>query len=96
MTVGVQWTDATQAADAAQASYFRGFLADEREHVVSEDLARSQAWLRECVDGEQVVGLRATARMRHEVRELEAKQRELTRLIAALDRRFSARWSREG
>jgi hypothetical protein len=95
VTVGVQWTDATQAADAAQAAYFRGFLADEREHV-SEDLARSQAWLRECVDGEQVVGLRATARMRHEVRELEAKQRELTRLIAALDRRFSARWSREG
>lgn len=95
MTVGVQWTDATQAADAAQALYFRGFLADEREHV-SADLARSQAWLRERVDGEQVVGLRATARMRHEVRELEAKQRELTRPIAALDRRFSARWSREG
>jgi hypothetical protein len=95
VTVGVQWTDATQAADAAQASYFRGFLADEGEHV-SADLARSQAWLRECVDGEQVVGLRAMARMRHEVRELEAKQRELTRLVAALDRRFSARWSREG
>lgn len=36
------------------------------------------------------------ARMRFEVRGLEAKKRELDRLIAALDRRFSPLWSREG
>jgi prefoldin subunit 5 len=36
------------------------------------------------------------ARMRSEVRELAAKKRELDRLLAALDRRFSALWSRQG
>jgi hypothetical protein len=46
--------------------------------------------------GEQVVGLRAMARMRTDARELEAKRRELDRLIAALDRRFSALWSQRG
>jgi hypothetical protein len=46
--------------------------------------------------GEQVVGLRTMARMRSDVRELETKTRELDRLIAALDRRFSALWSQRG
>jgi hypothetical protein len=46
--------------------------------------------------GEQVVGLRTMARMRSDVRELETKKRELDRLIAALDRRFSALWSQQG
>jgi hypothetical protein len=36
------------------------------------------------------------ARLRSEVRALEAKQRDLDRLIAALDRRFSTLWAREG
>jgi hypothetical protein len=94
VTVGVQWVGATRAADASQAAYFRGLLADQREETVS-DLERSRARLRECMEGEQV-GLRAMARMRFDVRELEAKKRELDRLIAALDRRFSARWSRRG
>jgi hypothetical protein len=57
--------------------------------------AQSRVRLRQCVDGEQVVGLRAMARRRFEVRELETK-RDLNRLIAALDRRFSALWAREG
>jgi hypothetical protein len=48
------------------------------------------------MEGEQVVGLPTTARMRSEVRELEAKKSELDRLIAALDRRFPALWSRQG
>jgi hypothetical protein len=78
-----------RAADASQAAYFRGLLADQREETTSE-LARSRARLRECMAGEQVVGLRAMARMRTDVRELEAKRRELDLLIAALDRRFSA------
>jgi len=73
----------------------RPLLADNREQV-ADDLARSRTRLRECVEGDQVVGLRAMARMRFEVRELEANKRELDRLIAALDRRFSARWSRQG
>jgi hypothetical protein len=95
VTVGVQWVGATRPADASQASYFRGLLADQREQTVS-DLERSRARLHECMTGEQVVGLRALARMRFDVRELEAKKRELDRLIAALDRRFSAQWSRRG
>lgn len=93
MTVGVQWVGATRAADASQGAYFRGFLADEREQVAN-DLIRGRARLRVCVEGQQVVGLRAMARMRFEVRELEARKRELDRLIAALDRRFSRSWSR--
>ena len=95
MTVGVQWVGATRAADASQAAYFRGVLADQREETTSE-LARSHARLRECMAGEQVVGLRTMARMRSDVRELETKKTELDRLIAALDRRFSALWSRQG
>jgi hypothetical protein len=58
--------------------------------------AQSRVRLRQCVDGEQVVGLRAMARRRFEVRELETKLRDLNRLIAVLDRRFSALWAREG
>jgi hypothetical protein len=83
-----------RAADASQGAYFRGFLADERAQVAG-DLVRSRARLRDSVEGQQVVGLRAMARMRFEVRELEARKRELDRLIAALDRRFSRQWSRE-
>jgi hypothetical protein len=93
VTVGVQWVNATRAADASQAAYFRGLLADQREETVS-DLERSRTRLRECMAGDQVVGLRAMARMRFDVRELEAKTSELDRLIAGLDRRFSALWSR--
>ena len=95
MTVGVQWVRATLAADASQALYFRGLLVDQREEMVSH-LARSRTQLRDCTEGAQVVGLRTMARMRSDVRELEAKKRELDRLIAALDRRFSALWSRQG
>jgi hypothetical protein len=95
MTVGVQWVGATRAADASQAAYFRGLLADQREESMNA-LARSHARLRECTAGEQVVGLRTMARIRSDVRELEAKKRELDRLISALDRRFSALWSQQG
>jgi hypothetical protein len=82
-------------ADASQAAYFRGFLADELTHVVME-LAHSRARLRECLERDQVVGLRGMARARRAVRDSEAKQRELERMLAALDRRFSALWAREG
>lgn len=84
-----------RAADASQAAYFRDVLADELEQVAVH-LARSRVRLRACVEGEQVVGFRAMARLRSEVREFEAEQRDLDRLIAALDRRFSALRAREG
>lgn len=95
MTVGVQWVGAARAADASQAAYFRGLLADQREDT-SSHLARSHDRLRDSMAGEQVAGLRAMARMRSDVRELETKKRELDRLIAALDRRFAALWSQRG
>ena len=95
MSVG-EWTvGAARAADISQAAYFRGVLADERVQVIG-NLTRTRMRLRACVEGEKVVGLRAMARMRSEVREFEAKQRDLDHLIAALDRRFSAQWAREG
>ena len=94
MTVGVQWTGA-QAADAAQAAYFRGFLADERDHLAIE-LERVRTRLRDVVEGDSVVGLRAMSRARFDVRDCETKHKELDQLIAALDRRFSAIWSCEG
>jgi ribosomal protein S14 len=95
VTVGVQWVNTTRATDASQAAYFRGLLAGQRQETVS-DLALSRARLRDCMAGGQVVGLRTMARMRSDVRELETKKRELDRLIGALDRRFSALWSRQG
>jgi hypothetical protein len=74
---------------------FGGFPAGERELVVG-GLAQSRVRLQQCVDGEQVVGLRAMARRRFEVRELETELRDLNRLIAPLDRRFSALSARGG
>ena len=51
---------------------------------------------RACVEGDKVVGLRTMARLRSEIRTLEAKQRDLDRLITALDRRFAPPWASEG
>lgn len=82
---------AARTADASQAAYFRSVLADERVLLASE-LARSRAHLRACSEGERVVGLRAMARARSETRELEARSRELERLIARLDQRFPRVW----
>ena len=86
---------AARVAETSQAAYFRVVLADERDQVAG-DLLRSRVQLRAGVEGEKVVGLRTMARMRSDVRELEAKLREVDRLIAALDGRFSALWLREG
>jgi hypothetical protein len=66
-------------------------LADERVQLASE-LARSRAHLRACSEGERVIGLRAMARARSETRELEARGRELERLIGRLDQRFPQVW----
>jgi hypothetical protein len=83
-----------RAADASQAAYFRGVLADEGEQIARQ-LADTLVRLRACVNGEQVVGLRVLARLRSEVRGLEIKKRDIERMIAALDRRYSALWARE-
>ena len=51
--------------------------------------------MHECTGREQVIGFRSMARMRPEALELEVDRRELDRMIAALDRRFSALWTVE-
>lgn len=66
-------------------------LADEREDTTA-GLTIARERLRDSMDGKQMLGLRGMARARFKVRELETKQRELDRLIAALGR-FSAMWS---
>jgi hypothetical protein len=92
VTVEVRWAETARAADASQAAYFRGTLADERE-TANADLAAARDRLRVLTVGNQVLGLRAMARARAKVRQLEGQLRELDRLIGALDRRFAAVWS---
>ena len=91
MTVEVRWPQA-DAADASQAAYFRAVLTDQRQTVTAA-LGRAKTQLRACVERHETVGLRATARARFQVRELEHQVHELDRMIAALDRRYSASWS---
>ncbi|RDH78088.1 hypothetical protein DVS77_12085 [Mycolicibacterium moriokaense] len=64
-------------------------LLDQRTQFDSE-LAQLRIRLRELIEGDVVVGLRAMARARRAVRECEAQKNETDRLIAALDQRFSA------
>jgi hypothetical protein len=92
VSVEARWTETARAADASQAAYFRGTLADEREAAATE-LAQARERLGALAEGNQVVGLRGMTRARSRVRELEHQLRELDRLISALDRRFAARWS---
>jgi hypothetical protein len=80
-----------RTADASQAAYFRSVLAEERVQLAGE-LARSRANLRACSESERAIGLRAMARVRSETRELEARSREVERLIARLDQRFPHVW----
>jgi hypothetical protein len=92
VSIELRWTETARAADVSQAAYFRAALADDRETATSE-LARARDRLRALTERNQVVGFRGMARARSRVRELENQMRELDRLIAALDRRFAARWS---
>jgi hypothetical protein len=89
VTVEVRSGDTARAADVSQAACFRASLAHERE-IVNVDLAEARGRVDALTEGQQVLGLRRTARARFVVRELDYQLRELDRLIAALDRRFGA------
>ena len=89
-----RWTSAARAADASQAAYFWELLADERAEVL-DILGKSRAIL-EKATRDDVVKLRHLAPLRAEVSELDARRRELERMITALDRRYSASWAKEG
>jgi hypothetical protein len=76
-------------ADSLQAAYFRGMLADERA-VVAQHLAEARARLAKRFEAGELHGI---SRLRQEIRVREAEERNLDRLIDALDRRFAARRS---
>jgi hypothetical protein len=56
VSVEVRWTETARAADASQAAYFRGTLADERD-TASTDLSQARERLRILTEGNQVVGV---------------------------------------
>ncbi|WP_207767378.1 hypothetical protein, partial [Mycolicibacterium agri] len=91
-TVEVRLPAESRAADASQAAYFRVALTDERQTVTAA-LDQAETRLRACVERQELVGLRGMARARLQVRELKHQVLQLDRMIAALDRRYSASWS---
>jgi len=93
VTVVARWAETARAADGSQAAYFSRTLADEREMVTAK-LTEARDRLHALTDGQQVLGLRGMARARFKVRELERQIHALNRMIGALDRRYSAMWSR--
>lgn len=76
------------ASDSLQAAYLRVALADYRALVVAE-IARQTRKL-------NLLSARtdslAITRLRRQMRASESEQRELDRMIAAIDRRFSTAW----
>lgn len=76
------------ASDSLQAAYLRAALADHRALVVAE-IARQTRKL-------NLLSARtdslAITRLRRQMRASESEQRELDRMIAAIDRRFSTAW----
>jgi hypothetical protein len=81
--------DSAVAADAMQAAYFRGTLADEREQI-AEHVATCRNELAQCL----TTGSRsAIPHLRSQVQTMEAELRYLDELIAGLDRRFADLWA---
>ena len=67
-------------------------LADERA-VVAQYLAEARARLAKRFEAGELHGI---SRLKQEIRVREAEERNLDRLIGALDRRFAARWGTSG
>jgi hypothetical protein len=80
---------AAAAADAMQAAYFRGYLADEREHV-TRHVSKQREELARRLEAGHLLGVQL---LRSQVGSLEAELRYLDGLIARLDRRFAAWWA---
>jgi hypothetical protein len=83
--------DATDVSDSLQAAYFRGALADQRA-MLAADIAsqtRKLGFLSTRTDS------LAISRLRRQLRASEAQQRDLDRMIEALDRRFSRSWTNQ-
>ena len=78
----------SRVADAMQAAYFRGILADELADL-SAYLAKQRGHLAaRSTTGDQF----ALSRLRREIKATEAQVRYVGRLIDAVERRFAAHW----
>lgn len=77
------------AADAMQAAYFRGTLADERQQIATHVAKHRDEMARCLTSGPKS----AVAHLRAQVTSMEAELRYLDELIAGLDRRFATLWS---
>jgi hypothetical protein len=84
-----RFRDDAAAADAMQAVYFRGCLADERERIAAHAEKQRSAMVTRL----QADRSSSRRRMQSRVRSLEAQLRYLDGLIAKLDRRFAALWA---
>ena len=80
-----------EASDSLQAAYFRGALADQRALLAAEiaKQTRKLGCLSTRTDS------LAISRLRRHIRANEAAHRDLDRMIAAIDRRFSRYWSNQ-
>jgi hypothetical protein len=78
-----------QAADAMQAAYFRGCLADERERVTMR-VSKHREEMATRLEAGRMSGVQ---HLRSQIRSLEAELRYLDNLIGRLDRRFAAWWA---
>jgi hypothetical protein len=78
-----------EASDALQAAYFRGALSDQRALLAAEiaKQTRNLGCLSSRTDS------LAISRLRRQIRANEATHRDLDRMIAAIDRRFSRYWN---
>jgi hypothetical protein len=80
-----------EASDSLQAAYFRGALADQRALLAGE-IARHTRKLNFLSTKSDSL---AISRLRRQIRGYEAEHRDLERMIAAIDRRFSTSWSNQ-
>jgi hypothetical protein len=82
---GVAYAATFAAADAMQAAYFRGYLMDERRHLVAE-IAKREAELIKRTDAGQ---LSAIGRLRAQIRAVQAELRYVDQLVERLNGRFA-------
>jgi hypothetical protein len=80
-----------EASDSLQAAYFRGALADQRVLIAAE-LVRQTRKLNGLSTRTDAV---AISQLRRDIRANEVECRDLDRMIAALDRRFTALWANQ-
>jgi hypothetical protein len=76
------------ASDSLQAEYFRGALVDQRALLAAEIAVQTRklGFLSTKTDS------LAISRLRRQIRTNEAQHRDLDRMIASIDRRFSQYW----